>query len=69
MKIETSSEMLASGTFRLTYGNPLVRGNQSLPVKADNIFAAVVRVLGGCDEINGNAYKVGKLFGTVEKVK
>jgi hypothetical protein len=68
MKVETSSEMLAPGTFRLTYGNPLVKGNQSLPVKAENIFAAVVRVLGGCDEINGNAYSVGKLFGTVERI-
>jgi len=68
MKTVTSPEMLSAGTFRLTYGNPLVKGNQSLPVKADNIFAAVVRVLGGCDEINGNAYKVGKLFGTVERI-
>lgn len=56
-------------TYILTYGNALVKGNQSLPVKAGSAQEAVIRVLGGCVEINGNAYKVGKLFGTVEEVK
>ena len=53
----------------LTYLNPLVKGNQSLPVVANSPQEAVIRVLGGCDKIEGNNYKVGKLFGIVEEVK
>lgn len=60
--------MSASKTYILTYGNPLVNGNQSLPVKASNPTDAVIRVLGGCDEVNGTSYRAGKLFGRVDEV-
>ncbi len=60
--------MSTAKTYILTYGNPLVNGNQSLPVKANSPIEAVIRVLGGCDAVDGNAYRVGKLFGRVEEV-
>lgn len=53
-------------SYTLTYDNPLVAGNQSLPVMASSPQEAVIRVLGGCDKIEGNRYWVGKLFGTVD---
>lgn len=62
-------DLFTAGVFQLVYGNPLVTSDRSLPVRADNIVHAVTIVLGGCDKVTGNAYQVGRLFGTVEKIK
>ncbi len=66
--LEKIKPLVTAGQFQLVYGNNKVRGKRSLIVEADNIIDAVTKVLGGCDSIVDCQYRVGRLYGYVERI-